>query len=390
MDSAATYPAPVRRAIRHLRSSQIRAISHSAMGRDDVLALWFGEPDQPTPKFICDAAAEALGAGHTFYTENRGIPPLRSVLSDYMTTLYGAPVTEDRITVTVAAMNAIMMIMQAIVEPGDNVVIVEPLWPNCRETVAIMDGEPRLVQLEDKDGRWQLDLDRLFDACDDRTKGIFINSPGNPTGWVMPREQQRAVLDFCRERGIWIIADEVYARLIYDRPYAPSFIELAEPEDPVIVVNSFSKTWSMTGWRLGWLTAPPSIGPVFAELNEYNVAGPTTFVQHAGVVAVRDGEDFVEQTRERYRLGRDLVYQRLSSMSRVRLSNPEAAFYAFFGVDGMTNSLDFARQILKETNVGVAPGSAFGDAGEGHLRICFASSTELLSNAMDRLEPFLS
>jgi len=390
MDTAVTHPGPIRPAIQNLRSSQIRTISHSAMGRDDVIPLWFGEPDRPTPKFICDAAAEALAKGQTFYTENRGIPPLRTVLSDYMTNLYGVPVAEDRITVTVAAMNAIMMVMQAIVDPGDNVVIVEPLWPNCRETVAVMDGEPRLVQLEEKDGRWQLDLDRLFDACDDRTRGIFLNSPGNPTGWVMPREQQQAVLDFCRERRIWVIADEVYARLIYDRPYAPSFIELAEPGDPVIAVNSFSKTWSMTGWRLGWLTAPPGIGNIFAELNEYNVAGPTTFVQHAAVVAVRDGEDFVEETRERYRLSRDLVFQRLTSMSRVKLSFPEAAFYAFFSVDGMTNSLEFAREILKDTNVGVAPGSAFGEAGEGHLRICFASSTDVLSDAMDRLEPFLS
>jgi len=390
MDIVTPFPAPVRPAIQNLRSSQIRTISHSAMGRDDVIPLWFGEPDQPTPKFICDAAAEALAGGKTFYTENRGIPPLRSVLSDYMTNLYGVPVAEDRISVTVAAMNAIMLVMQSIVGPGDNIVIVEPLWPNCRETVAIMDGEPRAVQLIEKDGRWHLDLDQLFDACDARTKGIFLNSPGNPTGWVMPREQQQAVLDFCRERRIWVIADEVYARLIYDRPYAPSFIELAEPEDPVIAINSFSKTWSMTGWRLGWLTGPPSMGPVFAELNEYNVAGPTTFVQHAAVVAVRDGEEFVEQTRERYRLGRDLVYQRLSSMGRVKLMYPEAAFYAFFGVDGVSNSLEYAREILQETNVGVAPGSAFGEAGEGHLRICFASSTELLSQAMDRLEPFLS
>jgi len=390
MDIDAIYPAPIRRAIRTLRSSQIRTVSHEAMGRDDVIPLWFGEPDQPTPKFICDAAAEALGAGRTFYTENRGIPPLRSVLSEYMTNLYSVPVEEDRITVTVAAMNAIMMVMQSIVEPGDNVIVVEPLWPNCRETVAVMDGEPRLIQLDEVDGRWQLDLDRLFDACDERTKAIFVNSPGNPTGWVMPQEQQQAMLEFCRKKRIWIIADEVYARLIYDRPYAPSFVEIAEPEDPVIAVNSFSKTWSMTGWRLGWLTAPPSLGPVFAELNEYNVAGATTFVQHAGVVAVRDGEDFVEKTRERYRIGRDLVYQRLSSMGRVRLSFPEAAFYAFFGVDGMTNSLEYCQQILRETNVGIAPGSAFGDAGEGHLRVCFASSPENLSEAMDRLEPFFS
>ncbi len=384
------FPAPIRQSIVDLQASKIREVSRDGLGRDGLLALWFGEPDQPTPKFICDAASEALASGHTFYTANRGIPPLREALSEYMTTLYGVPVAEERIALTVGAMNAIMLIMQAIVKPGDNVVIVEPLWPNCRETVAVMDGEPRLVQLEEKDGRWQLDLNRLFDRCDEKTRGIFINSPGNPTGWVMPTEQQREVMDFCRSRNIWMIADEVYARIIYDRPYAPSFLEVSEPEDPLIVVNSFSKSWSMTGWRLGWLTTPTALGEVLDKLSEYNVSHPTTFVQHAGIVAVREGEDFVKATVEHYRLGRDLVYQRLSAMPRVRLPYPEAAFYAFFSVDGMEDSLTYAAEILNKANVGLAPGSAFGSAGEGHLRLCFAATTETLSAAMDRLEPYFS
>ncbi len=390
MNETADFPAHIRQQIVDLQASKIREVSRDGLGRDGLLPLWFGEPDQPTPKFICDAADEALAAGHTFYTANRGIPPLREILSEYMTNLYGVPVNQDRITLTVGAMNAIMLIMQAIVGPGDNVIVVEPLWPNCRETVAVMGGEPRLVQLEEIDGRWQLDLDRLFDSCDGKTRGIFINSPGNPTGWVMPADQQRQVLDFCRRKNIWIISDEVYARIIYDRPYAPSFVEIADPDDPLIVTNSFSKSWSMTGWRLGWLTTPPALGDVLDKLMEYNVSHPTTFVQHAGIVAVRDGEDFVKATVERYRLGRDLVYQRLSAMPRVRLPYPEAAFYAFFAVDGMADSLAYATEILDKANVGLAPGSAFGSAGEGHLRLCFAATTETLSAAMDRLEPYLS
>jgi aspartate aminotransferase len=390
MTTSDDLPAPVRNAIHNLQASKIRAISREGMGRDNVLPLWFGEPNFPTPKFICDAAAEALAAGHTFYTENRGIPPLRSTLSTYMSNLYGVDVAEDRITTTVAAMNGIMLVMEAIVDPGDNVVIVEPLWPNCRETIAIMGGEPRAVDLVEVEGKWQLDLERLFAACDDRTRAIFINSPGNPTGWVMPVEQQQAVLDFCRKKRIWLLADEVYARLIFDRPYAPSFIEIADPEDPVIAFNSFSKSWSMTGWRLGWLTAPPSMGDVFEKLNEYNISGPTTFVQHAAIVAIRDGEDFVRETVEGYRQGRDLVFQRLSGMGRVHLAFPEAAFYAFFNVDGIEDSLEFARKILNETGVGLAPGAAFGQSGEGYLRLCFAATPDVLSSAMDRLEPLLS
>jgi aspartate aminotransferase len=383
-------PAPVRDAITHLQASKIRAISREGMGRDDVVPLWFGEPNFPTPKFICDAAAEALAAGQTFYTENRGIPPLISTLSTYMSNLYGVNIGEDRITTTVAAMNGIMLVMEAIVDPGDNVVIVEPLWPNCRETVAIMGGEPRGVDLQEIDGKWQLDLQRLFDACDDRTRAIFINSPGNPTGWVMSAEQQQEVLDFCRKKRIWLLADEVYARLIFDRPHAPSFLEIASPEDPVIAFNSFSKSWSMTGWRLGWLTAPPSMGEIFEKLNEYNISGPTTFVQHAAIVAIRDGEDFVRETVEGYRRGRDLVYQRLSGMKRVHLAFPEAAFYAFFRVDGVDDSLALARRILDQTGVGLAPGAAFGQSGEGYLRLCFAATPDTLSDAMDRLEPELN
>ncbi|MBT3700158.1 MAG: pyridoxal phosphate-dependent aminotransferase [Alphaproteobacteria bacterium] len=390
MTTSDNLPAPVRDAIHNLQASKIRAISREGMNRDDVLPLWFGEPNFPTPKFICDAAAEALAAGHTFYTENRGIPPLRSTLSGYMSNLYGVDVAEDRITTTVAAMNGIMLVMEAIVDPGDNVVIVAPLWPNCRETVAIMGGEPRAVDLVEVDGKWQLDLERLFAACDERTRAIFVNSPGNPTGWVMSVEQQQAVLEFCRKKRIWLLADEVYARLIFDRPYAPSFIEIAEPEDPVIAFNSFSKSWAMTGWRLGWLTAPPSMGEVFEKLNEYNISGPTTFVQHAAIVAIRDGEDFVKQTVEGYRQGRDLVYQRLSGMDRVHLPFPEAAFYAFFRVDGVEDSLELARKILNETGVGLAPGAAFGQSGEGYLRLCFAATPDILSSAMDRLEPILS
>jgi len=390
MTTSDNLPAPVRDAIHNLQASKIRAISREGMNRDDVLPLWFGEPNFPTPKFICDAAAEALAAGHTFYTENRGIPPLRSTLSGYMSNLYGVDVAEDRITTTVAAMNGIMLVMEAIVDPGDNVVIVAPLWPNCRETVAIMGGEPRAVDLVEVDGKWQLDLERLFAACDERTRAIFVNSPGNPTGWVMSVEQQQAVLEFCRKKRIWLLADEVYARLIFDRPYAPSFIEIAEPEDPVIAFNSFSKSWAMTGWRLGWLTAPPSMGEVFEKLNEYNISGPTTFVQHAAIVAIRDGEDFVKQTVEGYRQGRDLVYQRLSGMDRVHLPFPEAAFYAFFRVDGVEDSLELARKILNETGVGLAPGAAFGQSGEGYLRLRFAATPDILSSAMDRLEPILS
>lgn len=369
-----------------LQDSQIRQIAHAGMGRDDVIALWFGESDEPTPSFIRDAASRALDEGHTFYPPNRGIPELLPALSDYMTALHGRPINEDRITVSASAMNGIMLVMQLLVDPGDNVVLVTPLWPNCAETVHIMGGETRRAPLDLENGRWHLDLDRLFDQCDGRTKAIFLNSPGNPTGWVMDVESQRAVLDEARERGITIIADEVYERLCYIGDRAPSFLDIAEPGDPVIAVNSFSKNWSMTGWRLGWLTHPPALGDRMGILTEYNIAGPTSFVQQAGVTALRDGEDYIASLKARYLENRNLICDRLAGWDRVRLARPDGAFYAFFAVDGTDDSMALAREILDKTGVGVAPGSAFGPEGEGWLRLCFGVRRETLATALDRLE----
>lgn len=384
-------PHGIRPAIDALSGSLIRAVADANMGREGVIPLWFGEPDKPTPDFIKQAAVRALAEDHVFYAQNRGIPPLLEALSAYATNLHGREIGMDRITVTGSGMNAIMLTSQALVDAGDNMVVVGPVWPNCRETVHVMGGEARTAALKPSpDGRWRLDLDAVLDSCDDRTVAVFVNSPGNPTGWVMREETQRALLEACRERGIWVIADEVYIRLDYDHPRAPSFLDIAEPDDRLIVINSFSKSWSMTGWRLGWITHPPAMGDVFSKLNEFNIAAPTTFVQHAGVTAVRDGEPFVLETVERYRRNRDLVFQRLSAMKRVRLPRPEGAFYAFFGVDGMSDSVAFAKQLIGETGVGLAPGRAFGPEGEGWLRLCFAAEAETLSTALDRLEPALS
>lgn len=381
----------IRPAVVDLDHSLIRAVSDAHMGRDGLIKLWFGEPDTATPDFIKKAAMMALYDDHVFYAQNRGIPQLRDAISTYVGALHQRPIGVDRLTVTGSGMNAIMLTSQALIDAGDNMVTVGPVWPNCRETVHVMAGETRLVSLRpDESGRWTLDLDEVLDACDDRTRGIFVNSPGNPTGWVMPRGQQEELLIAARERGLFIVADEVYVRLAYDMPHAPSFLDIAADDDPVIVINSFSKSWSMTGWRLGWLTHPPALGDIFAKLNEFNIASPTTFVQHAGVTAITQGEDFVQSLVEQYRHNRDLVFQRLAAMPRVRLSRPEAAFYAFFAVDGMTESVAFAHELIEKTGVGLAPGRAFGPEGEGWMRLCFAAEADTLSQAMDRLEPALS
>jgi aspartate/methionine/tyrosine aminotransferase len=380
----------LRPTIEGLPSSKIREIAHAGMGRADHIALWFGEPDTPTPKFICDAAARALAAGDTFYQPNPGIHELRASLVDYMNGLYGTRLLAGNVIVSASAMNALMLVMQALVDPGDVVVTTTPAWPNLPALPQILSGRVRSVPLTPGNLGWRLDLDRLLDACDPRTRVIFLNSPNNPTGWMMSAEQQKDVLAFARKRGIWVVSDEVYARIVYDRRHAPSFLEQAEPEDRVIVVNSFSKTWSMTGWRLGWITAPAALGPSFEMLTEYNIAGPPGFVQRAGIVAVQDGEPFVAEIVARYRAARDLVVDRTSAIPRLSLPRPEAAFYAFIRVGGMGDSVAFAKDLLMQTGVGLAPGAAFGAGGDDYLRLCFAATLPTLERAFDRLAEYMA
>ena len=376
----------LRSAIERMPASRIRDVANEAMGMEGLIPLWFGEPDVPTPDFICQAAADALFRGETFYTPNRGMPDLRHALAGYTSALYQVPVTDDRITITASGMSGIMLSHQLLVEPGTNIICATPAWPNVQGTVDVLGGEFRAAPLTFNGFRWQLDLETVFDAVDERTRAVFINSPGNPTGWVMPGEDQKALLEFCRQRGLWLVADEVYARLVYDGKHAPSFLEHAEPEDRLIVVNSFSKPWAMTGWRLGWLVTPARLEQRLEMVNEFNLAGAATFTQIAGITALQKGEDFIAGQLERYRNARDAVYERLSANPRVRIGWPEGAFYAYFAVDGIDDGLAFCKQLVREHRVGLVPGSAFNAAEEGWLRLCFASQVETLNTALDRLE----
>ncbi len=378
-------PPTVRRRITTLKTSGIRAIADAAMGRDDVIPLWFGEPDRPTPSFICDAASRALRAGDTFYAPNRGKPELVTAIAEYESRLHARPVTEDRVVVTCAGMNALMIAAELLVDPGDEVLCVTPVWPNFLRCVEIMGGRAIEIPLAPRAGRWHLDLDRLFDSVSAKTRAIYLSTPGNPTGWMAERETLDAILAFCRQRRLWIVSDEVYARVVYDRDVAPSFLDLAEADDGVIVVNSFSKSWSMTGWRLGWVVAPSSVASVFEQLNEFNIAGPAAATQTAGITAIREGEPYVLEMRAALGRARATVMSALSKMDRVDLIRPDAAFYAFFGVAGMESPLAMARSLIEQAGVGLAPGDAFGAGGENYLRICYAKSPEVLETALDRL-----
>jgi aspartate/methionine/tyrosine aminotransferase len=381
-----------RSTVRSLVASQIREVANAGMGDPDIQAFWFGEPDEVTPVAIRETAIAALAAGETFYTQNFGIAELRGALSVYLSRLH-RPIGADRIAVTASGMSALMLVTQALVTPGDRVVCVTPLWPNLTEIPKILGADVVRVGLRfDSDG-WKLDLERLLGALTPGTCALLINSPNNPTGWTLSGDEQRIILEHCRKHGIWIVADDVYERLYYvgaeDRACAPSFLDIAAADDRVISTNSFSKAWLMTGWRLGWIIAPPALMADLGKLIEYNTSCSPVFVQRAGVVAIERGEPTVAHTLSRFRKARDQLTRALNSMPRVETALPAGAMYSFFRVDGVADTLDFCKRLVREAKLGLAPGSAFGPEGEGFVRWCFAASEVRLVDGIARLSRFL-
>ncbi|RKF49550.1 pyridoxal phosphate-dependent aminotransferase [Paraburkholderia fungorum] len=388
-----------RDAVRALRPSQIREVANAGFGVADVLPFWFGESNRVTPAFIRDAASAALAAGATFYTHNLGIAPLRAALADYVSELHGVT-SPDHIAVTSAGVNALMLAAQLVVGAGDRVVAVTPLWPNLVEIPKILGAHVETVALGYGERGWQLDLEQLLAALTPATKMLLINSPNNPTGWVMSRDEQRAVLAHCRRHGIWIVADEVYERLYYPDAgsgapgagsrTAPSFLDLATRDERVICVNSFSKAWLMTGWRLGWLVAPASLMDDLGKLVEYNTSCAPDFVQQAGIAAVQQGERFTQDLVHDLRASRDHLVHALSAVPGVNVKAPPGAMYLFFSMPGASRSLELCKAMVREVGLGVAPGSAFGLEGEGFVRWCYACDPVRLDAGVERLRRFLA
>jgi aspartate/methionine/tyrosine aminotransferase len=279
-----------------------------------------------------------------------------------------------------------MLVSQLLVDPGERVVEVVPLWPNLQEIPKILGAQVTTVALRFSPGGWQLDLDQLLDALQPGTRAVYINSPNNPTGWTITREAQRAVLEHCRKHGIWIFSDDAYERVYFEgEGVAPSFFDLAGPGDRLISVNTFSKTWLMAGWRLGWIVLPPELMDDLSKLIEFNTSCAPVFVQRAGVLAVTEGEPVIRRTRERFRQARDFLVRELNSIPGVEAALPSGTMYAFFRVAGMSDSLAFCKKLVKTAKLGLAPGSAFGPEGEGFVRWCFASSEERLAQGIERL-----
>jgi aspartate/methionine/tyrosine aminotransferase len=376
--------------IRRIPLENIAGLAKDRFGDQSIIPLWFGEGDVPAPAFIGEAMAKAIADGHVFYTHQNGIPELRQTLADYLTGLGQRPVTPDRITVAFSGMYAIMLAIQLACEAGDNVIAIDPVWPNAGGMAQLAGAEVRSARMDLGQGGWTVDPDKVAARMDERTRAVFFASPGNPTGAMVPLETQAALLDLCRRRGVWLIADEVYNRLAFGLNSAPTILDIADPEDRLIVINSFSKSWAMTGWRLGWMVHPPSVGPTLAMMVQYTTSGVSTFLQHAGVAAIRQGEPFVAWMRGYVEHGMQIVCDALEALPRVRLGRrPEAGMYAFFEIDGLPDSRQACLEILEKTSVGLAPGVFFGPGSESFLRACVCRKPEALREAMRRLSAVL-
>ncbi len=384
------FPAEPHARIKALAASPIRKLSDHGLARGGVLPFWFGESDLPTAEFIRDAAAASLKAGETFYAPNLGIPPLRAAISKYVSGLHGAGVGAERIAVTNSGVTGVMLAMQATVDPGDRIVIVTPSWPNLFEIPRILSGNVTYFPLEVKDGAWRLDEEKLVAALTPDVRLLLINSPSNPTGWQITPAQQRRLMEHCRKHGTWILADEVYERLTFDPAVtvAPSFLQVADPEDRLIVVNSFSKPWSMTGWRLGWLVLPAALAVHMSKLAEYNFSSSPVFAQAAGIAAIERGEQVVAAARARLIANRDVMLDGFSRINSIQATTPSGGMYVFFRIEGEADSLALAMRLVDEVGLGLAPGVAFSPAGEGWLRWCIAAQPAKLADGLDRLRRF--
>ena len=385
---------PLRREAEDAPASGIVEAMTYGRGRPGLIPLWAGEGDLPTPAFINDAAARSLAAGETFYTWQQGIPELREAIARYSERLYRRPFAVDRFSVTVGGMHAAQIAVRMAAGTGDEVLIPTPAWPNFHGAITVAGARPVAVPMTSGAAGWTLDIDRLGDAVTARTRALVVNSPANPTGWTASLDDLRAILALARRHGLWIIADEIYARFVYDPALtidgrAPSFHDVMEADDRILFVQTFSKNWAMTGWRVGWLEAPPALGPTIENLIQYSTSGVAAFLQRAAVAALEEGGDFANEQIARARRGRAIVCEGLNATGRVELPPPPGAFYAFLRVPGVTDSRALALRIIDEANVGLAPGSAFGAGGEAYLRLCFARKAEDLEEVVRRLAPVL-
>lgn len=389
--SASTLLSALRAEARETPPSGIVEIRTYGWGRPGLIPLWVGEGDLPTPSFICEAATRAFAAGETFYTAQRGIPELREALARYHSRVYGQPLSADRFFVTGGGMQAVQIALRMVCGTGDEVIIPSPAWPNFAAAISLSGATPAFVPMQVQNRYWTLDFDQLAAAITPRTRAIFVNSPSNPTGWTASRADLQIILDLARKHNLWIIADEIYGRFVFDgSTRAPSFHDVMAEDDKVIFVQTFSKNWAMTGWRMGWIEASPTLGPVIENLIQFSTSGVPVFSQRAGIVALERGDSFVDHQVARAKINRDLFEKAFGHSNRLKFAHTDGAFYLYFAIEGENDTVALAKRLVDEAGLGLAPGTAFGPGGEKYLRLCFARRTEDIAETVARLEQFLA
>jgi aspartate/methionine/tyrosine aminotransferase len=385
----------MRSIIQSLEESKIREVANAGLGREGVLPFWFGESDEVTPEFIRQAAIESLQEGETFYSHNLGLPALREAVAQYASKLH-QPIAAERIGITAGGVNALMLACQTLLDAGDEVVAVTPVWPNLTAQPRIMGAQVNCVSLApDAKGAWQLDMQKLLAAVTAKTKLLILNAPNNPTGWTLTCSEQETILAHCRKTGTWILADEVYERLYYGgdtkNGCAPSFLDIATPEDRVIAVGSMSKSFLMTGWRVGWLLMPEGMSAQVGKLIEFNTSCSPVFIQKAAALALQRTEEVTPRVVAHLHQCRDKLIKLLQETKGVTVAAAPGGMYAFFQIADHTNALQTAKRLVLEAGIGLAPGNAFAPEGEGWLRWCFASKDlARLDEGVQRLRTWLS
>ena len=370
--------------------SRIRELADIAFTMDGVFKLHFGESDMPTPEYIKEAACQAMDEGYTFYTENAGLLSLREAIAKKYFELHELKVDpKSEIVITASGVQALNVSIRCVIDPGDEAIILSPNWPNATSIVSLFGGRPIEIPYKSNRKRFEIDFDALESAVTPKTKLLVYTSPSNPLGWVANTSEQRSLLDFCRKNRLWLMADEVYERLYFAGPIAPSILKLCSRDDAVIVVHSFSKSYCMTGWRLGWMVARSDLIHKASQLNEFIVSHAPSMLQRAGKIALEKGEKDIESMKDSIQKRVNFCFEALSSIESVSLPQPEGAFYLFPRIKGVTDSFSFALSLLKETKVSLSPGVAFGNGGEGSVRICCAADLSILEPAMERFAMFL-
>ena len=375
--------------------SRIRELAEEAMKMEGVVKLYFGESNIPTPDFIKQAACRALEEGYTFYSSNAGLPGLRQDLATYYRRLHGVELDpESEIVITASGVQALNLTIRCAIDPGDEAILLTPAWPNATSTVLMDSGTPYEIPLEIQSGRYRVDFQALEEAVTPRTRLLVYTSPSNPLGWVATEEEQEGILDFARRHDLWILADEVYDRIYYRAQAwgmpAPSILRKATRDDAVVVAQSFSKTYCMTGWRVGWIVVRRDMGQKAAQLNEFIVSHAASFTQRAAQTALAQGENGIKEMVGRLKENRDFCLRALSEIRGVSVPSPDGAFYLFPKIEGLKDSFEFCLRLLRETKVGIAPGVAFGAGGEGSVRICYAAERPILEAGMEKISRFLN